>query len=227
MENVLSLDAFVAEGVFRNSIIRTSGTGAKRREDSIEYNPIDLGLPSGTLWCDRNVGAISPEDFGGYFQWGGTKDMTNGSCIWKEHPYTDDIDRSEKYNFKDKKTVLDLDDDAANVNMGGEWHMPDDSQFRELAENTDSEQVSVKGVKGVLFKSRKNENSIFIPYAGYMEGRKSWYVGISFELWCSTLDHNAEYDEANEFGYDHLDKWYIQTSKLCYGFSVRGVINKK
>ena len=41
-------------------------------EDVIDtqYNMIDLGLPSGTLWADRNVGATSPEDFGSYFQWG-------------------------------------------------------------------------------------------------------------------------------------------------------------
>lgn len=41
-------------------------------EDVIDtqYNMIDLGLPSGALWADRNVGATSPEDFGSYFQWG-------------------------------------------------------------------------------------------------------------------------------------------------------------
>lgn len=32
------------------------------------FNMIDLGLPSGRLWCDRNVGAASPEDAGLYFQ---------------------------------------------------------------------------------------------------------------------------------------------------------------
>ena len=34
---------------------------------SLVYNMIDLGLPSGTLWADRNVGATSPEDAGLYF----------------------------------------------------------------------------------------------------------------------------------------------------------------
>lgn len=28
---------------------------------------VDLGLPSGTLWADRNVGAALPEDYGDYF----------------------------------------------------------------------------------------------------------------------------------------------------------------
>ena len=30
---------------------------------------VDLGLPSGTLWATCNVGANSPEEFGGYFAW--------------------------------------------------------------------------------------------------------------------------------------------------------------
>ena len=41
---------------------------------------VDLGLPSGTLWADRNVGAASPEDCGDYFAWGETtsKSITIG-----------------------------------------------------------------------------------------------------------------------------------------------------
>lgn len=39
---------------------------------NMTYEAVDLGLPSGTLWADRNVGAASPEDFGSYFIWGDT-----------------------------------------------------------------------------------------------------------------------------------------------------------
>lgn len=31
---------------------------------------VDLGLPSSTLWADRNLGAKNIEDCGGYFSWG-------------------------------------------------------------------------------------------------------------------------------------------------------------
>ena len=31
---------------------------------------IDLGLPSGFKWATCNVGASSPEDYGGYYAWG-------------------------------------------------------------------------------------------------------------------------------------------------------------
>ena len=40
------------------------------------YNMVDLGLPSGLKWADRNVGASSPEHCGSYFQWGDTNAYT-------------------------------------------------------------------------------------------------------------------------------------------------------
>ena len=42
------------------------------------YNVVDLGLPSGLKWADRNVGATSPEEYGSYFQWGDTEGFTHG-----------------------------------------------------------------------------------------------------------------------------------------------------
>ena len=34
-----------------------------------EYDYVDLGLPSGTLWTTCNVGASKPEEYGDYFFW--------------------------------------------------------------------------------------------------------------------------------------------------------------
>ncbi len=36
--------------------------------DPHEY--VDLGLPSGLKWATENVGALKPEEVGGYFSWG-------------------------------------------------------------------------------------------------------------------------------------------------------------
>ena len=44
----------------------------KKDISGLTYNMVDLGLPSGILWADRNVGASTPEDFGTYFAWGET-----------------------------------------------------------------------------------------------------------------------------------------------------------
>jgi hypothetical protein len=43
---------------------------------NLTYNAVDLGLPSGLKWADRNVGATSPEHYGSYFQWGDTNAYT-------------------------------------------------------------------------------------------------------------------------------------------------------
>lgn len=48
----------------------------KKDISNCTYNMVDLGLPSGTLWADRNVGAASPEDYGSHFQWGDTNAYT-------------------------------------------------------------------------------------------------------------------------------------------------------
>jgi hypothetical protein len=45
-------------------------------ENQPTYQMVDLGLPSGIKWADRNVGATSPEDAGLYFQWGSIKSRT-------------------------------------------------------------------------------------------------------------------------------------------------------
>jgi hypothetical protein len=48
----------------------------KKDISNCTYNMVDLGLPSGLKWADRNVGATSPEDYGSYFQWGDTNAYT-------------------------------------------------------------------------------------------------------------------------------------------------------
>ena len=57
----------------------------KKDISNCTYNMVDLGLPSGLKWADRNVGATSPEDFGSYFQWGDTNAYTyDGVCEMTE-----------------------------------------------------------------------------------------------------------------------------------------------
>lgn len=41
--------------------------------DNIKCQPVDLGLTSGTLWADRNVGASTASDFGNLYSWGEIK----------------------------------------------------------------------------------------------------------------------------------------------------------
>ena len=38
---------------------------------------VDLGLS--VKWANANLGASSPEDYGGYYQWAGTRDVSDTS----------------------------------------------------------------------------------------------------------------------------------------------------
>lgn len=111
--------------------------------DEHEYNGheyVDLGLPSGTLWAKMNVGAESETDGGLYFAWGETEgyaDASTKAFSWSDYKWTeDDGDTMSKYNATDGLTHLELTDDAAAANMGGDWHMPNKAQCIELFKET-------------------------------------------------------------------------------------------
>ena len=52
----------------------------------INYEYVDLGLPSGTLWATCNVGANSPEEFGDYFAWGETEPYYQDGYAYSASP---------------------------------------------------------------------------------------------------------------------------------------------
>lgn len=141
------------------------------------YSYVDLGLTSGTLWATMNVGATSETDYGSYFQWGDTEDKRNADCSWSSYKYCNGSDTTlTKYctvsecGTVDNKITLDLDDDAARVNMGGDWRIPSPALLEELVEETTNEWVTnYNGTKinGRKFTSKKDTSKyIFIPAGG-------------------------------------------------------------
>ena len=128
-------------------------------ENGFEY--VDLGLPSKTMWATCNVGANKPEDSGLLFQFGRvdgykyvylknrfrTKDKNKKDTGIEYIPLT----TSGKIYKKNK--ILNLEDDAAHVNMGGKWRMPTKDELEELMDNTTHDVVTVNGVKGMMFTS--------------------------------------------------------------------------
>ena len=99
---------------------------------------VDLGLPSGTLWATMNVGASYYLDHGSFFAWGETETKYN----YQKHTYKyfecDSSTTILKYNTNstygtvDDKIILEMGDDAARANWGGEWRMPTKEEFEEL-----------------------------------------------------------------------------------------------
>ena len=170
---------------------------------------IDLGLPSGLKWASFNLGATKPEEYGDYYAWGETEPYYNtlNPLIWKEGKesgYTWSsykwcmgdsnpmmlikycTDASYGYNgFTDGKTVLDPEDDAVIVNLGGNWRMPTDEEWGELLMNCTLARATLNGVSGCSFTSKINGNSIFFPCSGYLAGTE--FVSGYGQYWCSSL----------------------------------------
>ena len=158
----------------------------------ILIDAVDLGLPSGTLWADRNVGADSPEDYGDYFAWGETsiKSTYNWStykwCRGSSYSMTKYCTDSF-YGTVDNKTVLDLEDDAAYVKMGADWRMPTYDELNELRNNCTWTWTSKKGTKGYKVTG-PNGKSIFLPAAGYRNDSGLYRAGSDGSYW-STSPH--------------------------------------
>ena len=127
---------------------------------------VDLGLPSGNLWAAYNVGATKPQEYGNYYAWGEIepKSTYSGSNYkLRNESFTTD----QTLNILSYKQ-LDLKDDAANYNWGGDWYRFTNEDWDELCANCDSYSATLEGVRGFYMKSRINGDSIFFPASGLM-----------------------------------------------------------
>lgn len=155
---------------------------------------IDLGLPSGTKWASRNVGAGSPTDYGSYFAWGET--TPKESYNWANYKYYNWTDRSltkyctsSSYGTVDNKTTLDLEDDAAHANWGGDWRMPTHEESSELIDKCQWLRVIINGVLGKKCIG-PNGNSIFFPASGVRFDDGLCYKGVDGQYWQSECGDN-------------------------------------
>ena len=189
-------------------------------------------MPSGTKWAAQNVGARKPSDYGLYFQWGDTVGYTadqvgTGSgqkkFSWADYKWSIDGSDSNFSKYTTTGATLELEDDAAHVNMGGSWHMPSPDQIEELIDNTTTAWTTSNGT-GMTFTSTKDTSkSIFIPAAGYAWDGSLDNSGSYGSVWSSML--SADYVFGGQYldfgsGYANLNGGYDRGS----GFSVRGVI---
>ena len=162
---------------------------------------VDLGLS--VLWASCNLGASKPTEYGDYYQWAGTKDVSDTGIYldWSNCPYHSGSSYSsgwKKYNtisyygIVDNKTVLESMDDVASVVLGGKWRMPTDAEWSELC-NTDNcswAWTSIDGVNGYKVQSKKSgytDNWIFLPAAGCRSYDLLSSVGSYGNYWSSSL----------------------------------------
>ena len=229
----------------------------------VNYNFVDLGLPSGLLWADRNIGAETPEDAGLFFQWGDVQGYTaeqvgNGEGLkyfnWSDYKFSIDGSSSNfsKYNYTDNKVVLDLEDDAAHVLMGGNWRMPTQEDFHELINNTDLYLVPESGeeihgsvtsfeptsnpsikfeweqqpsgtIKGMKFYKKDDKQTyLFVPCGGGAYGGSVQLVGARGYLWSSSL-YSQYVRNAWSFEFN-VFLGGVYNGNRYYGLPVRGVL---
>lgn len=122
---------------------------------------IDLGLPSGTKWACCNVGANSPEQYGGYYAWGETTEKSYYD--WNTYIHCDGSYFTCHDIGKDIAGTL---YDAATANWGSPWVMPNVEQALELGNSCTKEWTTLNGLRGIRLTG-PNGASIFLPAAGY------------------------------------------------------------
>ena len=167
---------------------------------------IDLGLPSGTLWADRNIGADAPEKAGDYFRFGETT------------PFTED---SPKYVYDDiNESIAGTDRDAATVILGKNYKMPTFEQIKELLDECKWKWTKQNGVKGMKVTG-PNGNSVLFPASGYRNTSSGtlYSVGSSGYYW-SASPYSSNYGRGLYF---YSSYWYWNNNSRAYGFPVRPV----
>ena len=183
--------------------------------DNHHPHAIDLGLPSGTKWCCCNVGATTPEGYGGYYAWGETSEKSYYS--WDTYAYYNSNTRSCTNIGSD---IAGSQYDVAHVRMGGSWRMPSHDQQMELMDYCTRTWTQQNGVNGIHVTG-KNGGQIFLPAAG-----NRWSDGLDFAgscgcYWSGSLGPN--YDDGAYFLSFYSGPWDWGSYYRFIGQSVRAV----
>ena len=141
-----------------------------------KYPTVDLGLTSGTLWMDRNIGAEEITDNGLYFAWGETQGYTaeeigvNKQFDKSDYKYYNyDNNELTKYTYDDCLTTLEETDDAVFQNTH-KFYMPTIEQGVELLMETD----------------------VYLIKADGTEIHGTWQNGNYYIKWDSTVSNSDE-----------------------------------
>ena len=216
MTNLRRIDNMVYNAwtfAFQNDRI---GRYGKRRPDGISIRPVkgpgvpvpnncvDLGLASGLLWAKCNLGTTDPTKLGDYYAWGETSTKKKYYSDNYKHFKVDKNIKVLKYNEKDGKTVLDLNDDAARANIGAGYRIPTKEDWEELLEDCKWEAVTTT-LSEIIDPSQTkviarwkvtgpSGNSIVLPMTSGFRG----------DGWGVQPDNDTYYTTANLYPADEL-----------------------
>ncbi|MCQ2343165.1 MAG: hypothetical protein MJZ75_06755 [Paludibacteraceae bacterium] len=188
---------------------------------------VDLGLS--VKWATCNVGATTPDGYGDYFAWGETNSKNNYDWSTYKYctPYSFTYNMTKYctgyYGTIDNKTTLELTDDVARVNWGGNWRMPTYDEMNELKTQCTWTWITQNNINGYKIVG-PNKNSIFLPVAGYYDENDLKVVGFYGYYWSSSLD-----TDSSDFAYclsfrSNLNCYSLVGGYRYYGSSVRAVL---
>ena len=220
------------------------------------FELIDMGLPSGTLWADRNLGAdsitgnVNGFSAGNYYAWGETEPRDDDWAKNKPYNYVNcpfnngksEFDRAYFWNNKDKwldGIVLKPEYDAVVQCLGKEGCcIPTAEDCQEFIDNTTSAltyDYKGSGVDGVLFTSKANGNEVFIPFSGRRDESDTVRTDAVI-LWSSTWNANDTWAYCSMALYSRAkDESQSETEDACEvrpmprpnGVCIRAVLKKQ
>lgn len=194
-------DGFVENGgrsVFSNIELEEEIIKENPNTKITEGKKVDLGL--NVKWAGWNIGADSPEEYGGYYSWGEVSEKNN---------YTVDSYMCDWGNTV-PIYIGGTEYDVARTNWGKEWRLPSYDDFEELVKNCKMTVIRYKDTRGIKITG-PNGNSIFLPYSGYKHERELNECGEFAEYWM---------DDSRTFlqGYRLASVYRITLSGGIYGY---------
>ena len=189
-----------------------SFTTEKKKDEITPGQIVDLGLS--VKWAGWNVGASSPEEYGGYYAWGELYEKSDYD--WDTYQY-----RGQK-NYECIFIGNDISGtqyDVARAQWGGSWRIPTLAECQELLDKCTWTWTTYNGVAGKKVTG-PNGNSIFLPAAGCRRDTSVDDQGSHGGYWSGTLYYS---DTACHL--DFLNGYYADWGEYLryYGFSVRPV----
>jgi hypothetical protein len=185
----------------------------KEDDEPTPGEAIDLGLS--VMWASHNVGASSPEGYGGYYAWGETEEKS----VYNYDSYQYKLDDYPYYQHIGND-ISGTQYDVAHVKWGGSWRMPTREEIRELVNKCTWKWTTYNGVNGQMVTG-PNGNKIFLPAAGHRWDSELSRAGYG-HYWSSTLIEGSEY-VAYSLYISYGSSAYWSSNGRDYGRSVRPV----
>ena len=216
---------------------------------------VDLGLPSGTLWCkynldvDQNQLSKSEDWYGGYYAWGELKG-NKPEFRWTSYKFRKAFDKLTKYcndpeyglkGFTDNLANLQPEDDAVYQNKkfyNFKFHIPTKEQCEELLNYTTNYWVDNYNPNKTIH-NQKDDRGIKGLNGMIFEGKNGNQMFIPAAGYRSGSDNynvgSRFYLQSSSLNLDrpyyayyltfNSDKVGMYSSNRCSGFSIRPVIN--